>query len=325
MTKKLIACGLSAGVFIWGCGDSTAGSGGAGGSGTVIPTGGAPTVGEVRSFGFIAVGCGWDDPLDAEKKTAYFDEVADFTNVAHVCPFAADQDIGPDLETLAASGSRAVIDLTAVLFESTTSEEGLLQNALRPDAAALWETFVSTNSAVLDTTHVAAFYPVDEPFWTGVPFDDLDAVTSTIKGTFPEVPVLVVEAYPALADLQVPTTVDWVGFDRYYIRDPSEDPDFLADWETLKAARSRSDQKLVLILDTHHTTGHEAAGIAPEDMDDVARSAVALAASEPDTVAVLGYLWPGGVEGEQQLGARELPEEVRAFYESYGKAVMAAP
>ena len=71
--------------------------------------------------------------------------------------------------------------------------------------------------------------------------------------------------------------------------------------------------------------GHEAAGIAPEDMDDVAGSAVALAASEPDTVAVLGYLWPGGVEGEQQLGARELPEEVRAFYESYGKAVMAAP
>lgn len=63
----------------------------------------------------------------------------------------------------------------------------------------------------------------------------------------------------------------------------------------------------------------------PEDMLGVAQSYAALAAREPDVVGVLGYLWPGGLEGPEQLGARELPGDVRAFYERWGAAVVAPP
>lgn len=279
----------------------------------------------MRSFGFVAVGCKFDDPLDNEVKGDYFDEVAGFTNIAHLCVFDPAEDLSPQLDILAQSGSRAVIDLTALLFEQSSDPNSGISNSLRPDAAERWDTFVTKNSSKLDAEHVAAFYPVDEPTWTGVSFAEMEQAAALTKATHPDVPVLLVEAYPALGMLAVPENVDWVGFDRYYILDPATDSTFQADWATLKAARSRPDQKLVWILDTHFTTGHEVAGLTPDDMLKVAESSTAFATTEPDVVAVLGYLWPGGLEGPQQKGARELPSAVIDFYKSYGTAVLAAP
>lgn len=316
------------------CGDDSTGAGGAGANGGAATAGGStggnggagPAIGSVRAFGFVAVGCHFDDPLDEVAKDTYFDEVAGFTNVAHVCAFDPTTDLRPTLEELAAGGSRALLDLNAILFETTFDPgTGHNKNTVRPDAAARWSSFVATNGDVLDAAHVAAFYPIDEPTWTGVSSIEMEQTVALTKATHPEIPVLLVEAYPALAELVVPPNVDWVAFDRYYLADPANDPTYLADLETLKAARSRPDQKIVLILDSHHTSGHTLAGIAPEDMLGVAESYAALAAREPDVVGVLGYLWPGGLEGAEQKGARELPDEVRAFYESWGAAVVAAP
>ncbi|MFO0550978.1 MAG: hypothetical protein U0271_21485 [Polyangiaceae bacterium] len=327
---------LAAAVLALGCGDdSVVGGGGAGGSVLAGGAGGdggdggaggsGPSIGSVRSFGFVAVGCAFDDPLDPEQKGDYFDEVASFTNIAHVCAFQPNLDLTGKLTALASSGGRAVLDLTALLFESGVDPDtGVLVNTLRVDADQRWADFVATNSAVLDAAHVAAFYPVDEPTWTGVSTIDLESAAALTKTTHPDVPVLLIEAYPALPQLVVPTNVDWVGFDRYYIAAPDSDPSYQSDWETLKAARSRPDQKLVLILDSHYTDGHQQAGLTPDDMRAVAESATALAAREPDVVAVLGYLWPGGLEGPQQLGARELPTAALDYYESYGAAVRAA-
>jgi len=38
-------------------------------------------------------------------------------------------------------------------------------------------------------------------------------------------------------------------------------------------------------------------------------------------VALIGYVWPGGVDAPNAQGARELPQSVRDEYERIGKLI----
>jgi hypothetical protein len=63
---------------------------------------------------------------------------------------------------------------------------------------------------------VGAFYLLDEPQFRGATTDEVATAARTIKETFPTIPVMMVEAGPKVtASLQIPTEVDWVGFDWY--------------------------------------------------------------------------------------------------------------
>jgi hypothetical protein len=75
-------------------------------------------IGATRFFGFVAVDCGYDDPLDTEARTEYVDEVSGFTNVAHVCTSGSDDDLTARLSRLEAAGLRAILALEPVLFVS---------------------------------------------------------------------------------------------------------------------------------------------------------------------------------------------------------------
>ena len=284
-----------------------------------------PEAGHVQEFGFVGVGCDLVRP-GGPSSGDYLDEVAAFSTTAHLCPRgetldAAATDLAARIDRYAARGVRPFVDVQGLLFEPSggVAPSGGPAVALAPTAEAVWEAFAAVLAA--RSGSLAAVYLADEPTWNGVPAADLAQAARIVEATLPDVPILVVEASPALRDLVVPPEVDWVGFDRYGVADPNADAAYLADLAALKAARSRPDQRVALVLDAQWLPLFEEAGLSPGDMGGVAESYAALAARDPSVVALVGYLWPGGLDDPEQLGARELPAGVRETYREIGQRV----
>ena len=85
---------------------------------------------------------------------------------------------------------------------------------LYPDYAARWQRLAAAVGSRIGK--VGAFYLLDEPQWRGASPAEIATAAATIKATFPGVPVMMVEAGPAVTEtLQVPAQVDWVGVDWY--------------------------------------------------------------------------------------------------------------
>ncbi|MBV1858561.1 MAG: hypothetical protein KUG77_09140 [Nannocystaceae bacterium] len=287
---------------------------------TASSSGSTPS--RLQHFGFVGVSCMVDDPYDAEGPRNYVDEVAAFTNIAHLCPL--DIDITAQAGEIVDAGGRAFIDLTQILFEAVPGEAPVgtgSQLRLRSDAATLFGAFVEASAPVLDSEHVAAFYLVDEPIWNGTPPREIAAAATLVDDTFPNIPIMVIEAYPVVEEAVFPEGVDWVGFDRYLVPDPSSDPTYLAELETVRA-RATDEQDLVIILDAQWFSLYEEVPLSQKDMEDVARHTYKLAMSRDDVVAVIGYTWPGGLDVPEQRGARSLPEGVQAAYREIGQAIV---
>jgi hypothetical protein len=86
---------------------------------------------------------------------------------------------------------------------------------------------------------VGAFYILDEPQFRGASPAEIATAAQTIKETYPSIPVMMVEAGPAVTDaLQVPSQIDWVGFD-WYCRPFSDIRTKLATLERRTAAHQR--------------------------------------------------------------------------------------
>lgn len=263
-----------------------------------------------------------DDPHDDEGPRNYVDEVAGFTNIAHLCPLSLD--ITLQANEVADTGGLAFVDLTLILFEPVPGDAPVgtgSQLRLRADAAALFGAFVETSTSVLDADHVAAFYLVDEPIWNGVPPEEVAIAATLVDDAFPSIPIAVIEAYPVVADAVFPDGVDWVGFDRYLVANPATDATYLADLETVRA-RATDDQDLVIVMDAQWFSLYDKVPLSAEDMADVARNGYELAMGRDDVVALIGYAWPGGLDVPEQLGARSLPEGVQAAYQEIGQAIL---
>lgn len=121
----------------------------------------------------------------------------------------------------------------------------------------------------------------------------------------------------------MPNSVDWIGFDHYFVEDPKTDVLYLNELNTLKSKFTTSEQKLVLIMDTHYISDFHGdyGGIALNDMDKVANSYYDLAKSEPKTIAILGYFWPSGFDNPESIGARNMPETIKENYFRIGKEI----
>ncbi len=278
----------------------------------------------LKYFGFTLVDTFWDDPLDAEIKTNYLDEVASFSNIADLLVLQPTDNIIDRLSLMRTNKVKAVIHLSEIFFENVGigGSSGIVYN-LRSDFKQRWDTFVETNNLTTNKSMIEVFYLGEEPTWNSISFTELKFASDYIKSTISEIPILLVEAYPVVSELQIPNSIDWVGFDHYFIKDPKNNTAFLNELSIVKSKLRNENQKLVLILDSHYIQeGHgDFAGISKNEMTNVATSYYELALSEKKVVALIGYTWPGGFDTNTALGARQLPQPVKDEYQRIGKEI----
>lgn len=285
-----------------------------------------PGPGGLRHFGFAAVECGLDDPNDDTTTTSYAHEVRGFTNVAHLCVFDPEQDLAGGFDRLRQAGLRAMLHIEPLFF--TQVPDAALPRGSRTvriaDWQDRWRKFLTRHSALLTPDRIAFLLLADEPTWAGLPSVELAEVATTVESDLPAVDSMVIESYLGLDRFDVPTTVDWVGFDRYGIADPLHNKEYRANLTQLRSRMSRPGQRIAIIADTQWIPDYEALGIRPDDMAAVARSFYHLAATEPDVGALLGYTWPGGIDGTGHRGARDLPDVVTQALREIGAKVLGA-
>jgi hypothetical protein len=274
-------------------------------------------------FGYTLIDVYWDDPEDAEDKTNYSDEVAPFSNIADILVIEPTDDIRDRLQFMADYEMKAVLHLNEIFFELLGETDSLsgANYDLRSDFMERWDTFITTNDFLSNHENVGVFYLGEEPAWNNISADEFKQASDYIKATIPDVPILLVEAYPAIEALEIPASVDWVGFDHYFIADPNTNPTFQEELALIKSKKA-VDQDLVLILDAHYIPfAHGSSGIAKSDMDQVARNYYKLANAETDVVAMIGYHWPSGFDFPSAVGTRHLPEHVIEEHKRIGKAI----
>lgn len=275
-------------------------------------------------FGFAAIDCGWDAPNDGDAKTNYIDEVSGFTNIAQMCVYIPEDFLSERLNLFQQSGVKALLHVEAVLFdhiEDTASPSGT-RTILFPDAQARWDTFMRINENLITLDRVAAIYIVDEPVWNGLSQGDFTQAVDIVNASFPQIPTMMVEAYTGLDQIFVPESIDWVGFDRYGTLDPASDQEWLADIGKVRAARSREDQKIILVVESFWLPMYGDAGYPPKRMGEFANNYYAFVTNNPDIIALIGYLWPGGLDAPDELGARDLPQEVLETYRRIGVEII---
>lgn len=275
----------------------------------------------IKYFGFSLIDVSWDDPTDSPSTTNYIDEVSAFTNIADILVINPTDNIENRLNIMNNKDVKAYLHLSEIFFEQsgTNAPSGANYN-LRVDYQQRWNDFLTTNNLQNNTNRIQAFYVGEEPTWNGISFSDLKSVTDYIKTTIPEIPILIIEAFPALNNLEIPTSVDWIGFDHYFIKDPKNDTAFLNELSILKSKLSSTNQKLVFTLDTHYIQSihGDLANISILEMKDIFISYYELAKTEPKTIALIGYFWPSGFDDPNAIGARHMPTFIKNEYERIG-------
>ncbi len=125
-----------------------------------------------------------------------------------------------------------------------------------------------------------------------------------------------------VGQIMVTDDLDWIGFDHYDSLDPEHDPEWLSDLDTVDAARTRVDQKIVIVASTQWLPYYLEANIKPEDMEQVVTSYHNVAKSYSGVIALIGYLWLGGLDHSEQLGARDLPLNVKESLINVGNSII---
>lgn len=283
----------------------------------------ASTNGSLQYFGYALVDCGFDDPADAIDQKNYVTEVASFSNVAQMCVFDPDENIVDRLQLMSKNDLKALLSVQAIFFvgKPDATQGSGMNFDIHTQYQARWERFVNNNNLSQNIAAVAAFYVADEPVWNGITFSELKIAADAIKSSFASVPTAIIEAPDGIRDLQVPLSIDWIGFDRYAVAKPDTDPEYNSELALLKSKRSRSGQKILLVMDAQWLPFYGEAGYLPRRMKAVASRYYHLAKSDPDIVGIIGYLWPGGFDDRAQMGARHLPSKVIDEHVRIGKLI----
>lgn len=290
----------------------------------IDPGGAGPN--PLLTWGPRTLTCPYRPPSTSLK---YFGFAGAGEHVAEVAPFSNAVHLGVDynvnytnkIQSIKAANARAIVGLHNVLFCKTgrLTPEGRPAWALCSNYGARWWSFTSTNTAVLNSSHVLAFYMADEPTWNGITASDLSIATNLVTSKYPGIPRMVVEAYPAVGRLVVPYNMSWVGFDLYGVKDPATHPQYKSLYATLKSRRTSSLQKMVVIGDAWWSAGlHGSNGIPLVAMDDVATNYFDFARSDPEVVGLFNFLWPSFSEG---TGGRDMPLRVKRAYDLIGKSI----
>ncbi len=268
----------------------------------------------LKYFGFAAVNCGLDDPNDNTDKNDYTDEVANFTNLNQVC-------IASDIQTTAQRLRQSARHFTPLFYIEPiffSEQNGRLQPNAQPNTLLpmLEQAIVRSGVPARDLI----FYLADEPTRRHLLLADLEHAAQTLRALYPETPIMVIEAYSPSGPDQIPRNIQYWGFNAYTVANPALEPRYPA-YLNRAAAMLGPDQALVMVLDAQHTPYHTRAGLGQKDMADVARAYYAYAQSRGDIAALIGYTWAGGIDGDWEIGARNLPAEVLDTYREIGQAI----
>ncbi|WP_235293779.1 hypothetical protein [Portibacter lacus] len=277
----------------------------------------------LKYFGFSLVDVFFDDPTDDDPKTNYASEVFEMSNLADILVFAPDQNIISNLEIMDGFQMKAYLHLNEIFFElkETGGDKSGVINGLRSDYQERWTEFVNVNHIEENQKYIQAFYMGEEPFWNGISFEELKEACDYVKADFPNVKIMMVEAPGAIDEMMVPESVDWVGFDHYFIKDPTSNQEFQEEFELLKT-KCTNGQQIIVVMDSHFLPlYHRLGGIKKSTLDEVARNYYALADSDEMVVGIIGYFWPSGFDLENSTGARGLPQHVKNEYIRIGKAI----
>lgn len=280
----------------------------------------------LKYFGFTLIDVGWDDPTDKNNKTNYIDEVAPFSNIADMLIVSPTESIIPRLERFSKHKVKAVLHLHELFFQraGNNAPSGAAFD-LRKDYRQRWDKWVAINELKKTHSMIQALYIGEEPTWNGITFEELSAACDYIKSTLPktaDTAILVVEAFPAIKDLKVPKSVDWLGFDHYFIKSPATNQGFINELALLKSKRSSPHQKIVLVADAHFIPKvHSYFGVKETDMKGIATAYYQMACADTDVVALLAYFWPGGFDSPYAKGTRNLSPQVLNEYERIGREI----
>lgn len=274
-------------------------------------------------FGYTLIDVEWDDPTDSETKTNYIDEVENFSNVADILVVSPSEYIIDRINTFDQYDVKAMLHLNEIFFELKSkggNKSGLILG-LRTDYQERWDTFISTNEISLNSDKINCFYIGEEPSWNGIPESEFKTACDYAKQTIPKVPIFNVEAYLDIENIYTPNSVDWIGFDHYFIKQPSIDSEFLKEFNTLKS-KMKNHQKIFLIMDAHWIKVlHGSSGISKNDMDFIARDYYNIANSDTSIIGILGYFWPSGFDINKSIGTRNLPSHVLNEHKKIGKSI----
>lgn len=263
-------------------------------------------------FGYVGISCAHDDPLDAELKSDYADEVAGFTSVNHVC-LTGNHDRDVAMLRATATHFAPLLQVEPFLFEFSRG-----QGRLNPEIETLWPQVRKTVAdSGIDPAGIV-FYLVDEPGLRGLPAVDVEAAAARVKRDFPASRTMIVEAFHAGGAPVIPTHVDLWGFDAYTIRDPAADETYLSHFRKAQAALL-PHQNLALIGDGNFTPAHAEAGLLEKDMAIVAENYARFAMTQERVALLIFYTWPGGIDGLQEKGVRDMGERVIAAHKAMGR------
>lgn len=278
----------------------------------------------IKYFGFTLIDTYWDDPTDNQTKTNYIDEVHSFSNIADILVVDEFDNIVTRMVAMNDLNVKSILHISELFFEATgTASPSGVKYSLRSDYQSRWDNFVNTNELVNNSDLIKAFYIGEEPTWNGISFVELKSATDYVKSTVSNVHTMIIEAYPILDQLQVPNSVDWIGFDHYFVKSPNSDATYLNEFNTLKSKLSTEEQRIVIVMDSHYMDLYHGSngGIQLSEMKNVANSYYDLAKSDQKVIAVLGYFWPSGFDDPQSIGARNMPQDVKDNYVRIGKEI----
>ncbi|HEY7266281.1 MAG TPA: hypothetical protein VH501_01175 [Solirubrobacterales bacterium] len=174
---------------------------------------------------------------------------------------------------------------------------------LYPNFAARWARLADAVRSRIGK--VGAFYLMDEPQYRGATRQELQLAAATIKATYPQVPVMMVEAGPQVsASIQIPTAVDWVGFDWYC----QSFTDVNRTLHTL-TGRIHPNQSLFLLPEAAplQACGGSAGHATDAEIAPLQFNYLHLAQSNPRVIGLLAFgFWTSG------YGSAQLPRTVAA-------------
>lgn len=232
--------------------------------------------------------------------------------------------VASTIGAMAAKSVKAIVGLSDVLFCKTGSAPSAPW-ALRSDYVTSWQNFLAANQSVLDASHVASFYIVDEPVINGISASDLAKATTLVKNSFPTIPASTVEGYPTIGSLTIPANMDWIGIDEYGIAYPATDPNYQGPLATLKS-KLAPGQKIIYVMDGYWYQGKN--GWTESQQSCVASRWYSLAAADPNAVLLAVFIWPSSTQpatcttdSSQFCGSADLPQVVRDLQIAAGVAV----
>ncbi len=277
----------------------------------------------LKYFGFTLVDVGWDEPGDHSSKTNYTDEVHSFSNVADILVIKPSDNIVDRIEYMNSFSVKPILHLSQVFFEQKEkggNKSGVIYG-LKTDYKQRWDEFAAENNLTVNYFKIHSFYIGEEPAWNGITEVEFKMACDYVKSTIPQVPIMLIEAYSAMNDFYAPTSVDYVGFDHYFLKKSTQSTEYASEFQTMKS-KMLSHQKIFLVMDAHWIKKlHGSSGIGKTDLDYIARNYYKFANSDTSIVGIIGYFWPDGFDMRGSVGARNLPKHVKREYEKIGKAI----